>query len=142
MKGECGWKRALFCGTKGSCSVKFPVANSVNGEISQCAQCAHGFASLLLNTGVAPRKINPCTQEKEACKQPVVMTGSIWVFTTFFTICIMFLTEESDSVGQVELPGRIMLLQGTSWASAIFQKLAGRGRSGKDMPGARSFERW
>lgn len=68
------------------------------------------------------------------------MADSIWVSTTIFTICFIFLTEESVWDGQVELPGRIVLLQGSNWASAIFQKLAGRGRSGKDIPGAGSLE--
>jgi len=57
---------------KNTCSVKFLVAKSVNREINQCAQCAHAFASLPLNTGVAPRKISLCTQEEVACKNPLL----------------------------------------------------------------------
>ena len=52
----------------------------------------------------------------------------------------MVFTEENDCVGQMELPGMIVLFQGSNWASTIFQKLAGRGRSGRDTPGARSLE--
>lgn len=48
-----------------------------------------------------------------------------------FGIFIIFLTEESVWVDGAELPGRIVLPQGSDWASGIFQKLAGRGRSGK-----------
>lgn len=40
--------------------------------------------------------------------------------------------------GQVELPGRIVLLQGRNWT--IFQKLAGRGRSRKGISEARILE--
>lgn len=107
---------------------KVPCAKSVNRKISQMQSVC--FASLPLNTGLAPRKINPCAQEKEAYKSHFYDKRYLGL-TTLFTICIAFLTEENVWVSLVELPGWMELPQGNNWASAVFQKPAGSGRSGK-----------
>lgn len=51
----------------------------------------------------------------------------------------IFLTEQRSWADQVELSGRNVLLQGSNWESAAFQKPSGRARNGKVIAGARSL---
>lgn len=116
---------------------KVPCAKSVNRKINQMQSVC--FACLPLNTGLAPRKTNPCTQEEAAYKS-YLLWQTVFGFYYFvhYLCCIPHRGKCLGWLGRA--PWVDCASSGKQLGKCCFSEASRQRKEWKEIPGARSLE--